>query len=256
MSVLFRVNEIHQGSVLIDNVDVAKISLNTLRSNLSIVPQEPVLIGNSLREVIDPNNEYTDENIWYALEKVQLKEYFTKIASNIDSTKNDTDTQYNILDNPALVKESGSNLSVGQRQLICLARILIRVYNGKSSGKVIVLDECTANIDVETDSVIQKIIIDELKNCTIMTIAHRLLTIIQYDLILLLSKGERSEFGPPLWLMQYSKSSSPDENSVTVNGLQWVRNGTFRSLCKETNDFNHLVELATMKESGNSSHSL
>ena len=225
-----------------------------------------MLLGGSIRENIDPFNEYTDALIWETLKMVQLKEYFegagkSILPANKSTTSNEqteiligTDNDSlgivnNILD-MALVSNNASNLSVGQRQLFCLARILIRVYAGRPSGQVIVLDECTANIDIETDRAIQNIIVNELKNSTILTIAHRLLTIIKYDLIIVLEKGELKEFGSPFWLLSYSDSSSVEIKSTPSSNRMndWIRSGHFRNICRETNDFKNLFALAKENE--------
>ena len=205
---------------------------------------------------------------------VQLKDYFegagkSILLANKSTTFNEhteigigtgSDTSgivNNILD-MALVSNNASNLSEGQRQLFFLARILIRVYEGRPSGQVIVLDECTANIDIETDRAIQNIIVNELKNCTILTIAHRLLTIIKYDLIIVLDKGELKELGSPFWLLSYSGSDpGSDTDSIGVGSNSslssnrkndWIRNGYFKNICRETNDFKNLFALAKENE--------
>ncbi|XP_065205454.1 multidrug resistance-associated protein 1-like [Planococcus citri] len=181
---LFRIIESAGGKILIDGVDIAALGLYTLRSKLTIIPQDPVLFCGSLRMNLDPGEEYSDEKIWHALELAHLK-------SHISSS--DVGLQFE-------VTEGGENFSVGQRQLICLARALLR------KTKVLILDEATAAIDLETDDLIQSTIRSEFADCTVLTIAHRLNTIMDYDKIIVLDKGYLVEYDSPKVLLE-SKSS-------------------------------------------------
>ncbi|KAK3589166.1 hypothetical protein CHS0354_018871 [Potamilus streckersoni] len=172
---LFRLIEPAGGQIMVDGQDISVLGLHDVRSKLTILPQEPVLFSGSLRMNLDPLDEHTDSAIWMALEQAHLKSFVQSVPDNI---------QYEC-------GEGGQNLSVGQRQLICLARSLLR------KSKILVLDEATAAVDMETDDLIQKTIRKEFANCTVLTIAHRLNTVMDYDRILVLDKGEIKEFDSP-----------------------------------------------------------
>lgn len=164
-----------EGSIIIDNIDITKLPLELLRTKLSIIPQEPVLFSGTMRRNLDPFDEYTDDVLWKALEQVELKEVIAELPAGLNSN----------------VSEGGSNFSVGQRQLVCLARAVIR------SNKILVLDEATANVDPHTDALIQKTIRKEFSNCTVLTIAHRLHTVMDSDKILVMSAGCVVEYDHP-----------------------------------------------------------
>ncbi|KAK9869788.1 hypothetical protein WA026_003520 [Henosepilachna vigintioctopunctata] len=168
------------GSIIIDGMDTTKMPLSVVRSNISIIPQEPMLFSGTMRKNLDPFGDYDkDEIIWDALEQVELKATVQKLSSGLDTP----------------VTSSGSNFSVGEKQLICLARALIR------RNKILVLDEATANVDPYTDSLIQKTIRNKFSKCTILTIAHRLNTVMDSDKILVMKNGEVSEFDDPYSLL-------------------------------------------------------
>ncbi|KAJ3410262.1 hypothetical protein HDV05_003988 [Chytridiales sp. JEL 0842] len=176
---LFRMVEASAGRIVVDGVDINKIGLYDLRSRLSIIPQDPILFSGTIRSNLDPFNEHTDLEIWEALGASGMKEAVSEMEGVLE----------------APVTAAGDNLSVGQRQLMCLARALLR------KPKLIVLDECTANVDFETDSKIQIALRENLKNATILTIAHRLNTIIDSDRVLVLDNGQILEFDTPAALM-------------------------------------------------------
>nr|QST14987.1 ABCC4-1 protein [Diaphanosoma celebensis] len=197
---LFRLAE-HEGHVYIDGVDTRSIDVHRLRSSLYIIPQDPVLFSGTLRSNLDRSDEYTDEALWSALDAVNLKD---SISCNPAGLK-------------TLVTEGGSNMSVGERQLICLARAILL------QNRVIVLDEATANVDLKyqqevhslcvvdlvtngvpfhrTDALIQQTIRDQFKDCTVLTIAHRLNTVMDSDRIMILDDGYLKEFDEPAVLL-------------------------------------------------------
>ncbi|XP_075152488.1 multidrug-Resistance like Protein 1 isoform X4 [Haematobia irritans] len=182
---LFRIIEASGGRILIDGIDISTLGLHMLRSRLTIIPQDPVLFSGSLRINLDPFEVKSDDEIWKALELSHLKAFVKSLPSGLNHE----------------ITEGGENLSVGQRQLVCLARALLR------KTKVLVLDEATAAVDLETDDLIQKTIRSEFKECTILTIAHRLNTILDSDKVIVLDKGEISEFDSPNNLLNNPQSA-------------------------------------------------
>ncbi|KAF9933078.1 Multidrug resistance-associated protein 1 [Linnemannia zychae] len=172
------------GSIWIDGVDISTVGLNRLRKHLAIIPQDPTLFAGTVRENLDPFNELKDADLWEALERAHLKEHISSLAGGLSFK----------------VSQNGDNFSVGQRSLICLARALLR------KTKVLVLDEATAAVDVETDELIQKTIRQEFKDRTILTIAHRIKTVMDSDKILVLEKGHVEEFETPSVLLQNKES--------------------------------------------------
>ncbi|XP_061394478.1 multidrug resistance-associated protein 1 isoform X2 [Musca vetustissima] len=182
---LFRIIEAAGGRILIDGIDISTLGLHTLRSRLTIIPQDPVLFSGSLRINLDPFEVKSDEEIWKALELSHLKAFVKSLPSGLNHE----------------ITEGGENLSVGQRQLVCLARALLR------KTKVLILDEATAAVDLETDDLIQKTIRSEFADCTILTIAHRLNTIMDSDKVIVLDKGEIAEFDSPANLLNNPQSA-------------------------------------------------
>lgn len=181
---LFRIIESAGGKIIIDNIDISKIGLHSLRSRLTIIPQDPVLFSATLRTNIDPFHKFSDDEIWTALEQSHLKSFVKGLPEGL---------MYKIA-------EGGENLSVGQRQLVCLSRALLR------KTKVLILDEATAAIDIETDELIQRTIRTQFNDCTILTIAHRLNTILDSDRIIVLDEGTIAEFDKPENLLRNDKS--------------------------------------------------
>jgi len=181
---LFRMIEPTDGLISIDGVDICKLGLHDLRSGLTVIPQDPVLFSGTLRFNLDPFRRYTDSEIWRALEYANLKEFAQSQPSRLNY----------------VITEGGENISVGQRQLICLARALLR------KSKVFVLDEATAAVDLGTDALIQKTIREEFRDSTVLTIAHRLNTIMDYDRIIVLENGRIKECDSPQALMADRKS--------------------------------------------------
>ena len=166
--------------MLIDGVDVGTLNLQTARRSMAVIAQDPVLFGGSLRRNLDPFSVQTDLDLWTALEEVQLKAMMEKLPGQLEYR----------------VNETGSNFSVGERQLVCLARALVQ------KSKIIVMDEATANVDFKTDNLIQEVIRHKFKDSTVLTIAHRLNTIMDYDKVLILDGGRMVEFDKPEILIQ------------------------------------------------------
>ncbi|KAG1269716.1 hypothetical protein G6F68_000016 [Rhizopus microsporus] len=181
---LFRIVEAAKGSIFIDGVDISSLRLFDLRSRLTIIPQDPVLFAGTVRENLDPFGAHDDAQIWQALQHSHLHEHISKLDGKLN----------------AVVLEGGENFSVGQRQLICLARALLR------RTTILILDEATAAIDVETDAIIQETIRRQFSHCTILTIAHRINTVMDSDRILVLDKGSIAEFDAPEKLIQDKQS--------------------------------------------------
>lgn len=165
-----------EGIIEIDDLNTESVSLDSLRSKISIIPQDPVLFSESVRYNLDPFGSYGDDALWRALDEVELK---MKIES----------LDYR-------VTEGGANFSVGQRQLICLARAILR------NNKVLVLDEATANVDPQTDAFIQRTIREKFGEYTVITVAHRLHTVMDSDRILVMDAGTIREFDHPHRLLQ------------------------------------------------------
>ncbi|CAK9253360.1 unnamed protein product, partial [Sphagnum jensenii] len=181
---LFRLIEPVDGTIFIDNVDVTTLGLYDLRSRLTIIPQDPVLFTGTLRINLDPFDQFSDTEIWNALELAHLKNFVNSLEKCLNYQ----------------ISEGGENLSVGQRQLVCLARALLR------KSKILILDEATAAVDMETDDLIQETIRKEFSKSTIVTIAHRLNTIIDYDRVIVMNAGEIAEFDTPKALLSNSNS--------------------------------------------------
>ncbi|KAF9610290.1 hypothetical protein IFM89_021851 [Coptis chinensis] len=181
---LFRIVEPATGQILIDGLNISTIGLHDLRSRLSIIPQDPTMFEGTVRSNLDPLEEHTDEQIWEALDKCQLGNEVRKKEGKLDST----------------VTENGENWSMGQRQLVCLGRVLLK------RSKVLVLDEATASVDTATDNLIQQTLRQHFSNSTVITIAHRITSVIDSDMVLLLDNGLIMEYDSPSKLLE-DKSS-------------------------------------------------
>ncbi|KAL4194334.1 hypothetical protein AMTRI_Chr05g68070 [Amborella trichopoda] len=184
ISALFRLVEPASGKIFIDGLDICSIGLRDLRTNLSIIPQEPTLFKGTVRSNLDPLGLYSDHEIWEAIEKCQLMSTIRSLPNLLDSS----------------VSDEGENWSVGQRQLFCLGRVLLR------RNKILVLDEATASIDSITDAALQNVIRKEFPNCTIITVAHRVPTVTDSDMVMVLSDGKLVEYDKPWRLMETSSS--------------------------------------------------
>ena len=187
LQILFRMSEIDKTNpqtgaaceVTLDGEDIRELGLHTLRNSISIIPQIPFIFSGTVRRNLDPLGQNTDSEIMKALEEVNLKDYVMSLEKGLDTD----------------MSSSSSVFSVGQRQLVCLARAILK------NTKVIVLDEATANVDFETDNLIQTTIMNKFKDCTVFTIAHRLSTVANYDKILVMAAGRAVEFDHPYKLL-------------------------------------------------------
>ncbi|KAL2915593.1 hypothetical protein HK105_204778 [Polyrhizophydium stewartii] len=210
MQVLFRMVEPASGAIVVDGITTSELGLKDLRSGLGIIPQDPVLFSGTFRRNLDPFGEHTDAELWDALERANIKAKVAESEGGLDGE----------------VHENGENLSVGQRQLVCLARAMLK------KPRVLVMDEATANVDYETDAIIQKCLRQDFGDSTVLTIAHRLNTIVDYDRVMVLSAGEIVEFDTPQAL-------------VAREG------GVFRSMVDETGPQNVELMLDQIRASRN-----
>lgn len=205
---LFRLLESEEGRILIDGVDVSKLGLHALRTNISVIPQVPTLFsGCTVRENLDLFELHSDEEISKVLTSCHLSDVVAELPNGWNS----------------IVSEGGSNFSVGQRQLLCLARAIL------SQNKILVLDEATASVDRRTDQLLQQALQESYHDGTILAVAHRLDTVIDYDYILVLGQGEVLEFGSPADLIS-------------------EKDGIFARMARDTGDamFKSLKEMAIL----------
>ncbi|CAL1541619.1 unnamed protein product [Lymnaea stagnalis] len=204
ITTLFRMVE-PEGALDIDGINILDIGLHDLRSTIAIIPQDPVLFTGSLRKNLDPFNQHNDEQLWKALEEVKLKDQIKDLPEGLG----------------AEVSEGGINFSVGQRQLICLARAVLR------NNRILLIDEATANVDPITDELIQQTIRTKFKDCTVLTIAHRLHTIMDSDRVMVLDNGHIVEFDQPYTLLMQGQ-------------------GFFYDMVQQTGkaEFDHLMDVA------------
>ncbi|KAF5294164.1 hypothetical protein FQR65_LT10875 [Abscondita terminalis] len=191
ISTLFRMYDF-EGTITIDSVDIKTVSISNLRSKISIIPQDPVLFSGTIRSNLDPQFEHSDETLWKALEQVEMKKYVNDLEDEIN--------------------KNSSRLSVGEKQLFCLARAIIQ------NNSVLIMDEATANVDSQTDALVQKTVKKLFSHCTVFTIAHKIHTILDCDKILVMDCGEVIEFGPPQILL--ANKNGLFYNMVKDSGLQ------------------------------------
>ncbi|GMG24020.1 unnamed protein product [Ambrosiozyma monospora] len=195
-----------EGTILIDGVDISKIGLRKLRSKLTIIPQDPVLFSGTIRSNLDPFEQKCDDELWDALRRAHLIESNILNKVKLQTKRDETMHKFHL---NQTVEDDGTNFSLGERQSLALARALVR------SSKILILDEATSSVDYNTDEKIQATIASEFSPCTVFCIAHRLKTIVNYDRILVMDKGEVIEFDTPWNLFSYEE-------------------GLFRSMCDQS----------------------
>lgn len=200
MSTLFRLVELSGGNISIDGINIATVGLKDLRTRLAIIPQDPTLFRGTIRSNLDPFNEHTDLELWSALRQSDL--------ATEDSSSDEKAVHQSRIHLDSIVEEEGLNFSLGQRQLMALARALVR------GSQIIVCDEATSSVDMETDQKIQRTIATGFKGKTLLCIAHRLKTIINYDRICVMDQGTIVELDHPLKL--------------------WEEGGIFRGMCDQS----------------------
>ncbi|KAJ3535552.1 hypothetical protein NM688_g6963 [Phlebia brevispora] len=215
MLAVFRIVELTSGSITIDGLDISKIGLRDLRTKVAIIPQDPLLFSGTIRSNLDPFSQHDDARLYDALRRSYLIESADSKAADGDSGSKSRFTLDTVVD------AEGANLSVGERSLLSLARALVK------DSKVVVLDEATASVDLETDSKIQQTIQSEFRDKTLLCIAHRLRTIISYDKILVMDAGNVAEFDTPLNL--------------------FIQNGIFTGMCERSNISIDDIQKATLK---------
>lgn len=183
---LLRLTELEKGSILVDGVDISRLGLAMLRSTVSIIPQDPMLFSGSIRYNLDPRGSHDDAKLWMALNKAHLGATVRGLPGGLSY----------------VVSESGDNFSSGQKQLLCLARALVR------HSRLLLLDEATSSVDSETDELIQQTIRQEFGGgkATVLTIAHRLRTVLDADKILVMDAGRVAEFASPGELLRNPNS--------------------------------------------------
>ena len=203
MAALLRICELDSGSIKIDGVDIRSVGLKTLRSKIAVIPQDPVLFSGTVRTNLDPFDEYSDDSLFEVLQHVGLYSSMVKNYSSHSLSSNGGISS----DNPVKgrtepiksladsVTEGGTNYSVGQRQLMVIARAML------TGASVVIMDEATASVDGETDQRIQRVFREVFKNATCITVAHRLNTIMDSDLVLVMDDGRAAEFNTPSSLL-------------------------------------------------------
>ncbi|KAK8850432.1 hypothetical protein IAR55_004350 [Kwoniella newhampshirensis] len=236
-----RFNDPTSGSIWLDGIDITKIGVDDLRSRITYIPQDAVLFSGTVRENLDPFNEHTDDELLDALSRVNLGSQESRLPSRVASTAHVASLAVDDQKAPSLVGSAtgaggkvtitlttevsagGSNFSQGQRQLVAMARALLRRSN------LIIMDEATASVDFATDEAIQTAIRAEFKSSTLLTIAHRLSSVIDYDRLLVLSDGKVAEFDTPMNLLRKEES-------------------LFKSLCEKSGRYKDLYKAAEKKE--------
>ena len=211
------------GSIIIDGLDVSTINLESLRSRVAIIPQDPVLFAGTIRSNLDPLGDYEDVELRHALRRVHLSNHSSTEIS--DEKTRQKDSTINLFDSlESGVSEGGLNLSQGQRQLLCLARALV------CQSKIMIMDEATSAVDLRTDSLIQRSIREEFSDSTLLVIAHRISTVADFDKVLVMDGGRAIEFGTPLQL--------------------WKQGGHFHKLVNQSGEADNLLQVMTGRDRG------
>ncbi|CAI4045439.1 putative multidrug transporter NFT1 SKDI_11G3120 [Saccharomyces kudriavzevii IFO 1802] len=219
IAAIYRLSDWESGTIIIDNKDIKCVSLECLRNSISCIPQNPTLFDGTIRSNLDPYNQYSDKQVFDALAKVGLIERNEVLCLVTDRQQSSSFSPNKFSDLNSVVRSGGSNLSQGQRQLLCLARSML------GSRKIMLIDEATASIDYISDAKIQKTIRETMENTTILTIAHRLRSVIDYNKILVMDMGRVKEYDHPYNLIS-------DKNTI------------FHHLCEQSGDFEKLFDLA------------
>lgn len=217
MVALFRIVELSSGSIVIDDVDISSVGLKDLRSRLAIIPQDPTLFRGTVRTNLDPFGQHTDLELWTSLRRVRLVDD-VKTEDVKDGGVDEKDSSNGRITLETVIEADGTNFSLGQRQLMGLARALVR------DSQIIVCDEATSSIDFESDVQVQQTMAEGFKGRTVLCIAHRLKTIVGYDRICVVDKGQVAELGTPLELFD--------------------RGGSFRGMCEQSQITRAEIELA------------
>ncbi|KAL0089954.1 hypothetical protein J3Q64DRAFT_1674561 [Phycomyces blakesleeanus] len=215
----FRFIEPSSGSIILDGIDITHIGVQDLRSKLTIIPQDAVLFSGTIRSNLDPFEEYTDSAVWESLVRAHLA------PEDRDEEVPEGNATWAVTSLSQTVSDGGNNFSQGQRQLLCMARALLK------NSRLIIMDEATASVDFETDKKIQSTIREEFVNSTLICIAHRLRTIIDYDRVLVLDQGNVVEYDTPANLL--------------ING---AGTGLFKSMCENSGELDLLIEMAQHTE--------
>jgi len=216
ITALYRLVELTSGSIWIDGVDISTVGLTDLRSGIASIPQDALLFSGTLRTNLDPFGEHDDATLWDALKRAYLVENTKPGVIEDGAEDNDNNTQ-NRFTLDSQIDDEGSNLSLGQRSMVSLARALVK------DTKVLILDEATASVDYETDRKIQDTIANEFSDRTILCIAHRLQTIIGYDRICVMDAGRIVEFDTPTRLYAMTNGifrGMCDRSSLTMEDIQ------------------------------------
>jgi len=223
MQALYRLAEAEAGSIIIDEINIAEIGLEDLRSNISIIPQEATMFTGTVRYNLDPFNKYNESDLWQSLELANLKTFILSLPNKLDEE----------------ITEGGANFSVGQRQLVCMARVLLQ------NPKILLMDEATASVDMDTDRLIQTTIRTAFKNTTLLIIAHRLNTVMDLDRIMVLDQGHVSEFDTP-------KNLANDKTSLLYSMIMATGPAAAEHLFKMANatftDYNYADEIVLETE--------
>jgi ATP-binding cassette, subfamily C (CFTR/MRP), member 1 len=211
MLAFFRMVELDSGDILIDSRSLSTLGLSVVRTSFSMIPQDPFMFSGSVRRNLDPIDQYSDADVWKAIERVELKPVIAGMDKKLDSP----------------VADGGSNFSQGQRQLFCLARALLK------RTRILMMDEATASVDLDTDVLIQKVVRTEFADCTVLTIAHRLNTIMDSDKVLVMDAGYAAEYDVPHKLLQDEHGIFTSlVNNTGANAARKLRNIANRSYGK------------------------